>query len=79
MEEKIPNGRTAFELPAPCRRRLRTSHMLERLKRELRRRTRVASIFPNDAALLRLASAILVEQGEEWETGRMYLTLDPDQ
>jgi putative transposase len=79
MEENIPEGLAVFELPAPYRRRLRTSNMLERLNREIRRRTRVASIFPNDASLLRLASAILVEQSEEWETGRKYLTLDPDQ
>jgi putative transposase len=79
MEENIPEGLTVFELPAPYRRRLRTSNMLERLNRELRRRTRVASIFPNDASLLRLASAILVEQSEEWETGRKYLTLDPEE
>jgi transposase-like protein len=78
MEENIPEGLTVFELPAPYRRRLRTSNMLERLNRELRRRTRVAGIFPNEASLLRLASALLVEQSEEWETGRKYLTLESD-
>lgn len=78
MEENLPEGLAVFELPAPYRRRLRTSNMLERLNREILRRTRVASIFPNDASLLRLASAILVEQSEEWETGRKYLTLDTE-
>lgn len=79
MEEAISEGLVVFDLPAPYRRRLRTSNMLERLNRELKRRTRVASIFPNEASLLRLASAILVEQSEEWETGRKYLTLETDE
>lgn len=79
MEEALPEGLVVFDLPAPYQRRLRTSNMLERLNRELKRRTRVASIFPNEASLLRLASAILVEQSEEWETGRKYLTLETDE
>ena len=41
--------------------------MLERLNREIKRRTTVASLFPNEASLLRLISAILVESSEEWE------------
>ena len=52
--------------------------MLERLNREIKRRTRVASLFPNEASLLRLVSAILMETSEEWETGRKYLTLEYD-
>ncbi|MDD4131688.1 MAG: transposase, partial [Desulfuromonadaceae bacterium] len=41
----------------------------------IRRRTRVASIFPNDASCLRLVSAVLMEISEDWETGRAYLTM----
>lgn len=50
--------------------------MLERLNRELKRRTRVVSIFPNDAALLRLASAVLLEIDESWMSSRKYLTME---
>jgi putative transposase len=56
------------------RKRLRTSNMLERLNRELKRRTRVATLFPNEASLLRLVTAMLLEQSEEWETGKKYVT-----
>lgn len=57
-------------------RRLRTTNALERLNMELKRRTRVAGLFPNEASLLRLVSALLVEFSEEWETGRIYLSMD---
>ena len=76
MEDNIPDGLTVFALPVHQRRRLRTSNAVERLNRELKRRTRVATLFPNEASLLRLASAVLVEVSEEWETGRIYLRMD---
>ena len=44
--------------------------MLERVNRELKRRTRVATLFPNEASLLRLVTAVLMELSEEWETGK---------
>ena len=75
MDENIPEGLTVFALPAPHQRRLRTTNMLERLNQEIKRRTRVATLFPNEASLLRLASAILSETSEEWETGKIYLTM----
>jgi putative transposase len=61
-------GLTVFALPAAHRRRLRTSNLLERLNKEIKRRTRVATLFPNEAALLRLVSAVLMEISEAWET-----------
>lgn len=76
MEENLPEGLTVFRLPAVHRIRLRTTNMLERLNRELKRRTRVATLFPNEASLLRLASAILMELSEEWETGKRYVTFE---
>ena len=78
MEDNIPEGFAVFMLPDALRRRLRTTNMLERLNREIKRRTRVASLFPNEASLLRLVSAILMETSEEWETSRKYLTLEYD-
>jgi len=57
------------------RRQLRTTNMLERVNKEVKRRTRVATLFPNEASLLRLVTAILMEISEEWETGKIYLNL----
>ena len=74
-EENIPEGFAVFDLPASHRKRLRTTNGLERLNKEIRRRTRVATLFPNEASLLRLVSALLVEISEEWETGRIYISM----
>jgi len=76
MEENLPEGLTAFALPESHRKRMRTTNMLERVHEELNRRTRVAGLFPNEASLLRLVSAVLMELSEEWETGKRYLNMD---
>jgi putative transposase len=77
LETNVPQGLTIFALPVSHRRRLRTSNMLERLNEEIKRRTRVAGLFPNDASALRLVSAVLMEISEDWETNRKYLTMEP--
>jgi putative transposase len=74
LELNIPEGLTIFSFPAAQRRLIRTTNSLERVNREIKRRTRVVSIFPNEAACLRLVSAILMEISDEWEGGRVYLT-----
>ena len=76
METNVPESLSVFCLPARHRVRMRTSNMLERLNRELKRRNRVVSIFPNEASLLRLASAVLMEVDEGWMSGRKYLTME---
>ena len=73
LEGNVPEGLTVFDFPAEHRRRLRTNNMLERLNREIKRRTRVATLFPNEASLLRLATAVLMETDEEWQTEKRYL------
>lgn len=73
MDTNIPEGFAVFKLPENQRKKLRSTNMVERLNREIKRRTRVATLFPNEASLLRLVSAILSETSEEWETGRRYL------
>jgi transposase-like protein len=73
IEANVPEGLAVMDLPASQRRRLRTSNMLERLSQEIKRRTRVATLFPHEASLLRLVSAVLIEISEEWETGKAYL------
>jgi len=76
LERNLAEGLTVFELPEEHRLRLRTTNCLERLNKELKRRTRVATLFPNEASALRLVSAILIEVSEEWETGKIYLSME---
>lgn len=66
--EAIPEGLTVFAFPKKHRRRIRTSNMVERLNQEIRRRTRVARLFPNTASCLRLVSAVLMEISEDWSS-----------
>ena len=77
-EENIPQGLAVFDvaLTEAQRKRLRTTNSLENLNQQIKRRTAVARLFPNEASLLRLASAVLMEISEEWETGRRYLPRD---
>ena len=75
MEANVPEGLAVFELPSSHWRRLQTTNMLEILNQEIKRRTRVATLFPNEASLLRLVSAVLSETSEDWETGKIYLTM----
>ena len=64
-----------FNFPASHRRRRRTTNLVERLNEEIRRRTRVARLFPNEASCLRLVSAVVMEIGEDWQTAeKRYLT-----
>jgi transposase-like protein len=76
MEENLPQGFATFAFPIAHQRRLRTTNPLERVNMELKRRTRVAGLFPNEAALLRLVSALLAETSDEWETGKVYLNME---
>lgn len=78
MEAAIPEGLTVFDFPESHRRRIRTSNMLERVSQEVKRRTRVVRLFPNQSSCLRLVSAVLMEISENWETGRIYLNIDSD-
>jgi transposase-like protein len=76
MEENIPEGLAVFALPARHRKRMRTTNMIERLHEEIKRRTRVARLFPNQASLLRLVSAIEIEISEDWIVGKRYLNMN---
>jgi len=75
MEQAIPQGLQIYALPKNLWKYLRTTNGVERINKELLRRTRVAGLFPNTEALLRLASAILMEISEEWETGKKYVAI----
>lgn len=78
MEENLPEGLAVFQLPAKHRKRMRTSNSLERLHEEINRRTRVARLFPNEASLLRLVSAIEMEISEDWIAGKRYLNMQTE-
>ncbi len=75
MDENLLQGFTCFSLPVSHQRKLRTSNALERVNQEIKRRTRVASLFPNEASVLRLVTALLIEISEQWETGKIYLNM----
>ena len=74
-EENIPEGLTVYMLPPYHRIRMRTTNGLENLNKEIKRCTRVATIFPNEASLLRLVTAVVAEISEEWEAGCVYVNM----
>jgi transposase-like protein len=78
LEEELEAALTCLAFPAEHRRRIRTTNGVERLNQELKRRTRVVRIFPNRESLLRLVTALAMEQSEEWVSGRRYLDLTPE-
>jgi putative transposase len=66
------------QLPLSHRRKIWSTHPLERLDREIKRRTDVVGVSPNPPALLRLAGAVLVEAHDDWQVSdRRYLSRDP--
>lgn len=76
LEENVPEGLTTLGFPEAHRARLRTTNGLERVNKEIKRRTRVATLFPNEAACLRLVTAILMEISDDWETSQLpYLSM----
>lgn len=58
--------------------RIRTTNGVERINKELKRRTRVVGAFPNDQSLMRLAGSILMDINEEWVTGTRYLSMEKE-
>jgi len=65
LEEELEHVIAVLNVPENHRKKLRTTNCLERLNREIKRRTRVVSIFPNQEFCLRLIGALLLEQHEE--------------
>jgi transposase-like protein len=72
IEEK---GLTVFSFPIEHQKRQRTTNLRERVNREIKGQTRVASIFPNARSLERLVRAVLMEMSEDWQSGPRYLTM----
>jgi transposase-like protein len=72
LEDNLSEGFSVFDFPLEHWRTIRTTNSLERINKEIRRRTRVVGVFPNEASCLRLISAILMEISEEWQIGKRY-------
>jgi transposase-like protein len=73
LDEEIVDCLAVFCFPGPHRKRLRTTNALERFNEEIRRRTRVLRIFPNEHSCLRLIATLSMEQSEDWD--RRYLDM----
>lgn len=76
LSDNIPQGLAIQDYPPKIRKKLRTSNMMENINKQIKRRTKVACLFPNTNSIERLVSALLQEISDEWETGRSYLLLD---
>ncbi|HQE49877.1 MAG TPA: transposase [Fervidobacterium sp.] len=78
IERFLPGLMSCTAFPKQHGKRIRTTNMMERVNRELKRRTRVVGVFPNEESLLRLVGSILMDINEEWVTGRRYLTMEKE-
>lgn len=76
LEANVEEGLTCYEFPVSHQKKIRTSNGLERVNREIKRRTRVAVLFPNGESALRLITGVLIEIHEEWITGKTYLDME---
>jgi len=76
METNVPESFTVFKVPKAHRVKLRTSNLAERVNKEIRRRTKVVGIFPNEESCLRLITAILCETNDDWIQSNRYLPED---
>ena len=76
LEENSAEGMTYYSYPREHWKKIRTVNVVERLNEEVKRRTRVARLFPNEASCERLVTAVMMEIHEEWISGKKYLTME---
>jgi transposase-like protein len=75
VEENIEESLTYFSLPQAHHKNMKSTNMLERFNEEIKRRTRVVRIFPNEASCLRLIRALAAEQHETWQEDNRYINM----
>ena len=75
IDRDVAHCLTCLHFPQPHRKRIRTTNLLERLNREIKRRADVVQIFPNEQACERLIGALCMEWSDEWISGRRYLDM----
>ena len=76
MDEAELDVLAFMTFPSGHRTQIHSTNPLERVNKEIKRRTNVVGIFPNDDAIVRLVGAILIEQNDEWAVSRRYMTLE---
>jgi transposase-like protein len=77
VEQGIEETFTFYRLPQTHHKHLKSTNLLERFHQEIKRRTLVVRIFPNEQSCLRLIRALAAEQHEEWLDGARYLDMQP--
>lgn len=73
LEDNFEEGLAFYKFPRAMWRKIRTVNMVENLNKEVRRRTNVVRVFPNESSALRLISAVLADKHEDWASERIYL------
>ena len=76
LENNLDESLSYYAYPMIDAKKIASTNMLERLNREIRRRTGVVGIFPNPSSYIRLVSTYLMEYEEDWSTGRCYIAQD---
>lgn len=76
LEENASEGMAFYSRPRNHWKKIRTVNVVERLNEEVKRRTRVARLFPNEASCERLVTAVVVEIHEDWVSGKKYMTME---
>jgi transposase-like protein len=75
LENNVDEGLMVYQYPQEHWKKIRTSNGIERVNREIKKRTKVAVLFPNKESALRLVTGVIIEIHEEWITGRPYLDM----
>ena len=74
FEDGLEDSLAFYAFPMLDARKISSSNMIERLNREIRRRTSVIGIFPNESSYVRLVTAYLMEYAEDWSVSRAYIS-----